>query len=514
MGPNRLIPCDGVSVREETVRWGSPRARWSAAVVAVWLAGSLPLALADVLPFVDYPAHLARVHLLAGGLSGTESFYQPAWTLLPNLALEVIAVPLSLVLPAPVALQIVCVLVVALLVLGGALLSRAATGRMTPLAFLPALLVYNVIFAFGFLNFLFGLGVALIALARHIERADQPLGRRVLRESLFALVLFFSHIVALVVYLVAAAVHDLASRRPQLRRDAAVLAAALVAPTALLLASPTRSEARRAAFQPLASKLDKLLDTPATGQGIWDTAFALAVLAFIAVLLLLRLARPERRLGIVALALAGLFLLSPYRFAIAENVDTRLPLVFLLVALASFQLTCSGARARAVAAALAVLFAFRVTTTSVHHVRSGRAIAAVRADLAAAVPAGSLLFTAREVSAPSWRPDDWNPPLTHAADLLLLDRPVFAATLFAHTSQQPIARSRPFAALEMPEPVGLVWQPHLEAYGKNLLRLLAETRRPEPAYVLFLKGPGRLIPGPYFDVVVDRPPYAILRLIE
>jgi hypothetical protein len=470
--------------------------------------------LADILPFVDYPAHLARVHLLAGGASGIESFYQPAWTLLPNLALEVIAVPLALVLPAPVALQIVSILVVGLLVWGGALLSRAATGRASPLAFLPALLVYNVIFAFGFLNFLFGLGVALVALARHIETADQPLHRRILRESLFALGLFFSHIVALVVYLVAAAVHDLASRRPRLRRDAAVLAAAMVAPLALLLASPTRSEARLAAFQPLASKLDKLVATPATGQGVWDTAFALAALAFIAALLVLRLARPERRLAIVALALGGLFLLCPYRVATAENIDTRLPLVFLLVALAGFRLTCSGSRARAVAAALATLVAFRITTTSVHHLRSGRALAAVRTDLAAAVPAGSLLFTAHEVSAGSWQPDDWNPPLTHAADLLLLERPIFVATVFAHPTQQPIARSRPFGALDMPAPVGLIWQPHLEAYGKNLLRLLDDTRRPEPAYVLFLKGRGRLVEGPYFDVVIDRPRYAILRLRE
>ena len=62
--------------------------------------------------------------------------------------------------------------------------------------------------------------------------------------------------------------------------------------------------------------------------------------------------------------------------------------------------------------------------------------------------------------------------------------------------------------------IGQVWQPHLEAYGKNLLHTLDAFRRPEPAYVFFLKGPGRLIPGPHFDVVVDRPRYAILRLRE
>jgi len=484
----------------------SPRARWTAAIAVVWLAACLPLALADVLPFVDYPAHLARVHILA---SGATPFFRPAWEVLPNLALEVIAVPLAHVLSAELALRIFTALVLGLLVWGGALFSRAVIGRAGPLCFLPALLVYNVILAFGFLNFLFGLGLALAALALHIEGGSQTLTRRIARETLVALALFFSHIVALAIYLVAAAAHDLVNRR----RDPALLAAGPIA-AVLLFASPTRHEVALADFQPLASKLSKLVAMPATGQGALDTAFALAALALLVALVVLRLARPSRRALPVALALAVLYLAAPYRFATAENVDTRLPLPLLLVALAGFELTCSGARARAVAAALAALFAFRVATTAVHVHRSGRALDGALADLESAVPAGSLLFTAREASAPSWQPRDWNPPLTHAADLLLLDRPLYSATLFAHTTQQPIARARPFGALDLPEPVGLVWQPHLEAYGKNLLRLLDATRRPEPAYVLFLKGPGRLIAGPYFDVVVDRPRYAILRLRE
>ncbi len=481
----------------------SPRARWTAAIAVVWLAACVPLALADVLPFVDYPAHLARVHILA---SGGTPFFRPAWEVLPNLALEAIAVPLAHVVSAETALRIFTALVLGLLVWGGALFSRAATAA-SPLCFLPALLAYNVILAFGFLNFLFGLGLALAALAFHIEGGSQTLTRRIAREALVALALFFSHIVALVIYLVAAGAHDLASRR----RDPALLAAGPVA-AVLLLTSPTRHEAALADFQPIASKLGKLIAMPATGQGALDTAFALAALAVLIALVLLRLARPSRRIALVALALAVLFIAAPYRFATAENVDTRLPLPFLLVALAGFELTCSGARARAVAAALAALFAFRVATTAVHVHRSGRALDAARADLESAVPPGALLFTAREASAPSWQPRDWNPPLTHAADLLLLDRPLYTATLFAHATQQPIARARPFGDLDLPEPVGLVWQPHLEAYGKNLLRLLDATRRPEPAYLLFLKGPGRLIPGPHFTVVVDRPRYAILRL--
>ena len=490
----------------------SPRARWAAAVVLVWLAACVPLVVADVLPLVDYPAHLARVQLLTDPPAGTDAFYRPAWTILPNLALEIVCVPLSHLMPAPVALRLFVALALGLLVWGGALLSRAASGRLTVLGFLPALLVYNHILSFGFMNFLFGLGLAMVALARHIDGADDPLRRRLLRESAFALALFSSHIIALGIYLLAAALHDLASRGPR-RRDVAVLAAALVAPVVLLVCfSPTRHEAALLGLQPLESKLDKLVAVSQTGQGVWDAVFAIAVLAFVAVLLGFRFARLSRPLALVALGLAVAFVIAPYRFATAENVDTRLPVVCLAVFLAGFQLTATGRRARGLAVVLAALFAFRITTTTVHHVRSGRALDAVRADLAAAIPAGSLVFTAREVTAPTWHPDDWNPPLFHAPAFLLLDRPVFVQMLFAHPTQQPLARTAPFGNLDPVDLVGVVWQPHLEAYGQNLVHLLDEARRPEPAYLFFLKGPGRLFPGSHFDLIVDRPRYAILRL--
>jgi hypothetical protein len=490
----------------------SPRVRWGAAVVIVWLAICVPLAVADILPEVDYPAHLARVHLLAGDLPGADLFYRPSWAILPNLALEIVCVPLSAVLPAPIALRLFVAILLGLVVWGGALLSRAAAGRVTPLAFLPALLAYNLILAFGFLNFLFGLGLALIALARHIEGRDAPLRRRLLRESAFALALFASHLVALAVYVLAAAIHDLAARRPGLRRAAAVLAAALVAPFLLLLASPTRGEAALLALHPLSTKVDKLVTVLETGQGVWDTVFAVAALAFLLLLLPFRLARLSRPLALVALALAAAFVIAPYSFASAENIDTRMPVVVLAVLLAAFELTCTGARARAVVAVLAPLLIVRIATTTVHHARAGRALAAVRADLLAAVPAGSLVFTAREASAPTWQPDDWRPPLFHAPALLLLDRPVYVQMLFAHPTQQPLARTAPFAGLDLADLVGVVWQPHLEAYGEKLRHLLDGARRPDPAYVFFLKGRGRLIPGPHFDVLVDRPRYAILRL--
>jgi hypothetical protein len=487
-------------------------------LVLVWLAACVPLAVAEIPPLLDYPAHLARLHMLAGwdDLAAWHEYYQTAWGVLPNLALELVGVPLAAVFPATVALRLFTALVLGLLIWGGARLNRTVTGRWSATALLPALLAYNVILAFGFLNFLFGVGLALLALSFHIEVGEQQPARRLLRESGFMLALFFSHIVALAIYLVAAASHDLAVATPARRwralgRDLAILAGGLVLPVLLLAISPTRGEASGLEIQSLSTKLDKIAAMPLTGSGGWDVLFAFLALGALAALLVTRRIRLDRTMAMVALGLALAFLVAPYRFASAENVDTRLPLAFLLVGLAGF--VPRAGPSRALTAAVVLLLGFRIATVTVHYARSGQALEQVRADLRA-IPAGSLVFTAIEASAPTWQQSDWDPPLPHASELLLLERPFFSVALFTNPTQQPLIRTRPFVGLDVPFPVGLVWQPHLEAYGKNLITTLDRAGRAEPVYLYFLKGPGRLIPGPHFEVILDRPRYAILRLLD
>ena len=497
----------------------SPPKSFVAALLGVWLVAALPIAAADLLPLVDDPSHLARVHLLAhwNQLTGYEKFYRPAWGLLPNLGLELITVPLAWILPTAVAMRVFCVLVVGLFVWGGALLIRAVSGRWTVWSFAPALLVYNLLLAFGFLSYVLGCGVGLFALAHHIHGRAQSVGKRVLREFAFMLALFISHLVAFAVYVIAAAAYDALSTMVERRRwkelltDYAVLGVSGSIPVLLMFFSRTREHVNVLEFSDVVWKLHKFAEVFESGQGTWDVVFAIAMVASLGSLLAAGYLRVERVMAGVAIVLVVVFALVPYRVNAATSLDTRLPLWVLFAAVAA--LVPRDARSRAVSSTLLALFVFRVTTTTLHYQRSSAALERISAELTV-VPAGSLVFTARQASAPVWVPHDWHPPRPHASELLLLTRPVFSATLLTVPTHQPLVRSGEFEKLGVPPEIGDASQTELERYAERMTARLARAGRTEPSYVYLMKGPIAPAQTPGFEVIVDRPAYALYRLVR
>ncbi len=65
------------------------------------VAALIPLAMVDVPPLVDYPNHLARLHVIAniGTDPALAANYQVVWSAMPNLALEAATFPLMAFLP-------------------------------------------------------------------------------------------------------------------------------------------------------------------------------------------------------------------------------------------------------------------------------------------------------------------------------------------------------------------------------------------------------------------------------
>src|SRR5689334_14761779 len=86
-----------------------PRGR---AVLGAFLALSvmalLPIALVRLPPILDYPNHLARVHILAAlpDSPALARWYQTAWAPLPNLALDLIVPAMARVMPVEDAMRL------------------------------------------------------------------------------------------------------------------------------------------------------------------------------------------------------------------------------------------------------------------------------------------------------------------------------------------------------------------------------------------------------------------------
>lgn len=491
----------------------------AAALVCAWLVAAIPIGVTNVPPMVDYPGQLARVHLLANWnhLTGYDKFYRPAWEILPNLALDLVTVPLAKVFTANVAMHVFCVLVLGVLIGGGASLIRAVSGRWTAWAFAPTLLVYNHILAFGFVTFLFTFGVALFALALHVTGRHRPLLTRVVRELVCMFALFIGHFMVFVIYVVAAAAYDtlsmMAERRPrkELLREYIVLGACALLPVLIMPISPTRLEATSIEFSNVLWKLHKVELTVETGQGAWDYVFAIATLGAVASLIASGHLRVQRVMAGVAVVLCFMFAVSPYRIGYASNLDLRLPLVVLFVGAAA--LDTRSERTAPVLGTLLILFLVRVSTTTVHFYRSSAELERITADLPV-IPPGVLVFTARDAGAPVWSASHWNPPLPHASELLLMKQPFFSATLFTFPTQQPLLRTKEFAYLNIPSDIGEASRTGLESYAARMSATLAAAGRTEPTYVYFLKGPEAPASTNRFEVVLDRPRFAIYRLVR
>ncbi len=169
-----------------------------------------PLFAVDVPAMRDYPNHLAVASVLSrSGTDAANPFYQVSWTFNTNLAMELVVPPLARLIGLGAAGK-TFLLLSQLLVIGGAMaIERVVRGRLelSPLA--APLFLYSLPFAWGFLNFEFGFGVALCAIAAWLALEDRTPFTRACAHSVFVLILFVAHLLALGIYGATVGLHEL-----------------------------------------------------------------------------------------------------------------------------------------------------------------------------------------------------------------------------------------------------------------------------------------------------------------
>src|SRR5665647_1167422 len=136
-------------------------------IFAVLLGLSLgPVLLTPIPAMVDYPNHLARMYILsASGTPDANPFYRTAWALYPNLAMDLIIPQLARLIDVETATRVFLLLRQFLIVSGALALERVVKGRMQIAGFAAVMFLYCLPFTWGFVNFEFGLGVALWGIA-------------------------------------------------------------------------------------------------------------------------------------------------------------------------------------------------------------------------------------------------------------------------------------------------------------------------------------------------------------
>ena len=169
---------------------------------ALTLLISIPIWTHPLPPLSDYVNHLARMHVIATLPTNPllANFYELNWQVIPNLTMDLIVPQLARFMNVYLAGQIYIVTMFALIISGTLALNRALVGRWTVLPLFAFPLLYNYVFLVGLMNYIFGIGVALWALAGWVALRERAWPLRMALSTVSVVALFFCHLSALGIY--------------------------------------------------------------------------------------------------------------------------------------------------------------------------------------------------------------------------------------------------------------------------------------------------------------------------
>lgn len=402
-----------------------------AAVVVVLWSHALLLLSVNMPPLVDLPNHLARLHIHFNVATDPllARAYEAYWKFQPNLALDAFGAVVGGWLNAYQTGTTFAWLAAASILLGTAALNRAIFGALNPIALLSAFLVVNRLYRWGFLGYVFSIGVALGGIAAWIGLRNRPRLQWGV-GTLFGIALYLAHLYAFGIYAASvAALEAVAVARGHSSVRAAGVRLAHMVPAVLIYALLSPHGGESAIKWDFASKIA----APAVLLPGYDYGIEIAILGALGALVLTGLARGHivvsSTLAFPIAVLSGLFLVMPTQLMTSWSADRRLLIPIALMTLASMAWRPHAASRRATVAAASVLalFAMMHVHIALQWQKADRALDEVRA-LAGHVPPGASV-----ASMVLMRGSEFMPvlPLYEAAALLVIERSVFVPSLFA-----------------------------------------------------------------------------------
>ena len=419
--------------------------------VVFGLVAAIPVMLHPLPPLLDYPNHLARAHVIAtiGADRHLSQFYQVEWQIIPNLIMDVLVPLFQPVFGIYRAGQSFIIITILLLVSGALCLHRALYGKWSLAPLLVAPLAYNRIFLVGLMNYTFGIGLAMWALAAWVYLRERAWAARLLASVLFCVALFFCHLFAVGLY--GLGVFSVETWRLWTGRDRPlsariaefVLAGLPFVPVlALLVLSPTWGLSEENRWD-TAGKLDGLYAV----IGVYSDAVDFGLLAIVAAAVAWALWRRTLSLhpvGWIVLGLGAVVYLAMPGFMFSTYMaDQRLPiaLVFLIISCANLELHRRAERVTALVL-LAGLLVARVIEVDVNWRDLSRETLALRDSIGHIEQRGPriLVAQANETDTDTDEVQDYG--LALAPCLAVIERSALVSTLFTIVGKQVI-QTRP-----------------------------------------------------------------------
>lgn len=414
------------------------------AIVAFLLlvVASIPIWTNPVPPLSDYVNHLSRMQVIAkiGADANLARFYEIEWQPIPNLMMDLIVPILARKMSVYLAGQIYLIAMFALLISGAITLNRALFKRWSAFPLVATPLLYNHVFLVGLTNYIFGIGLALWALACWVFLRERHWVARFAVSTLFSVALFFCHLSALGVYgvgLLSLELWRLWTRRQEPLGwrivDFVATGIPVVLALSLLALSPLMRLAEENYWERL-GKIDGLIYAIQVYSDI--AAFALMALAIAGLVWSVRhnLMR-FHPLFWVMLVVVGIVYLAMPRVAFATYMaDQRLPIAFafMLIACIDIDLRHRVVR-RGFLAFLVVTLLVRVIEVDVSWAELSTSTSEFRASVKRLKP-GTRVLVAYAKSDGGDDVADYG--LVHAACLAIIERSALVTTVFSVKGKQ------------------------------------------------------------------------------
>jgi len=317
--------------------------------VVVWGIGLtltlLPLMRAEYPPGADMLNHVARVHILHNlpNDGDLQRYYQADWGVIPNLAFDIFSIPLLNLLPAHQVGKLFLVLTVLMMFAGVSALRYQLLGKVGLLPLCVGLIAYSSPLALGFANYTFGLGLVVLMIAGWRAAENLSPSLRLLIGSGFAVLLFFTHLIAFGLYGFVLFISRLAERwrgnRLDLKTDFP-LAGQFFIPAILWFQVKPTAMGTDTVFGSLYTRLEAVV-SPVLYFNDFDVVAALCLLVLLAWLLLTRRLRISPVFLLVIIALSMISLLMPVRLFGVWLTHIRIPLLAALLLIASLEVHIS-----------------------------------------------------------------------------------------------------------------------------------------------------------------------------
>jgi hypothetical protein len=387
-------------------------------------------------PLADLPNHLARAYIM-GNLATDPDLarhYAVQWQLLSFQSSDLILPWLAKLVGLETAARVFIVATFATLIGGTFALHKVLFGRIGLWPALAFLLLYNFMFGWGLLSFLFSAGLALMLLAAWIHTAAREGVLRSAGFALGALVLFCFHFLALALFAWTVLAFELwqwwRDRKLPVRR-AIFAGAVFLLPAVLFLLAPRSTLPVLNFYGETVDKIRAIL-SPFNMYFAWpDLLLAFCAFVLLVVGILRRkfqIALPMRW-PLFAVFIAAL--LMPNQLMSVWGSDFRLPTIGLLLLIGATDVAWKARwRAAIFAVVVVALLLVRIGTVTTDWRKMAADIAELRAAMTA-IDRGSKVVVMQTIQDERETPAATLYAYRHLAAFAVIDRDAFLPHLFS-----------------------------------------------------------------------------------